>query len=45
MAVFDRLGNHLEDIRGDWVVVHSVVLFEDKVGVRDKSLQVNKLHL
>ena len=29
--MFDAAGNHLHDIRGNWVVVHSIVLFEDQV--------------
>ena len=31
VAVFDKTGKHKHDIRGDWSVVHSVVLFEDQV--------------
>jgi len=30
VALFDAAGNHLHDIRGNWVVVHSIVLFEDQ---------------
>jgi len=30
VAVFDKTGKHKHDIRGDWSVVHSVVLFEDQ---------------
>jgi len=30
VAVFDAAGNHLHDIRGNWIVVHSVVLFEQE---------------
>jgi len=39
VAVFSASGDHLHDIRGDWSVVHSIVLYEaeDAVCVADRE--------
>ena len=34
VAVFSPEGKHLHDIRGDWNVVHSLVLYEPEVRAR-----------
>jgi len=41
VAVFDSQGNHLQDLTGDWNVVHSVTLFEqeDVLCVADREGQ------
>ena len=31
MAVFDVKGRYITEIKGDWTVVHDIVLFEEEV--------------
>ena len=33
VAVFSAAGQHLHDIRGEWTVVHSIVLYEAEVRI------------